>query len=136
MWKKKKVDIHQERPLFDRKIRIRKRNRLCTTKFQSSHGAIGESTVRLFKKKYEAVIKDEARKKVSPKKAIAARKRGRSVLLFKIDEIVQRFLLVVRKKGGVVNAVVARSVAKALVKRSGKKELKVIDLDSRCSNDF
>ena len=104
--------------------------------FQSSHGAIGESTVRLFKKKYEAVIKDEARKKVSPKKAIAARKRGRSVLLFKIDEIVQRFLLVVRKKGGVVNAVVARSVAKALVKRSGKKELKVIDLDSRCSNDF
>ena len=104
--------------------------------FQSSHGAIGESTVRLFKKKYEAVIKDEARKKVSPKKAIAARKRGRSVLLFEIDEIVQRFLLVVRKKGGVVNAVVARSVAKALVKRSGKKELKVIDLDSRCSNDF
>ena len=67
-------------------------------KFQSSHGAIGESTVRLFKKKYEAVIKDEARKKVSPKKTIAARKQGRSVLLFEIDEIVQRFLLVVRKK--------------------------------------
>ena len=66
--------------------------------FQSSHGAIGESTVRLFKKKYEAVIKDEARKKVSPKKAIAARKRGWSVLLFEIDEIVQRFILVVRKK--------------------------------------
>ena len=66
--------------------------------FQSSHGAIGESTVRLFKKKYEAVIKDEARKKVSPKKAIAGRKQGRSVLLFEIDEIVQRFLLVVRKK--------------------------------------
>ena len=66
--------------------------------FQSSHGAIGESTVRLFKKKYEAVIKDEARKKVSPKKTIAARKQGRSVLLFEIDEIVQRFLLVVRKK--------------------------------------
>ena len=52
-------------------------------------------------------------------------------MLGEIDEMVQRFLLVVRKKGGVVNALVARSVAKALVKRSGKKELEVIDLDSR-----
>ena len=45
--------------------------------------------------------------------------------------MVHKLLLAVRKKGGVVNAVVARSVAKALVKRSGKKELEVIDLDSR-----
>ena len=52
-------------------------------------------------------------------------------MLGEINEMVQRFLLAVRKKGGVVNAVVARSVAKALVKRSGKKELGVIDLDSR-----
>ena len=43
-------------------------------KFQSSHDAIVESMVRLFKKKYEAMFKDGARKKVSPKKAIAARK--------------------------------------------------------------
>ena len=67
-------------------------------KFQSSHGAIGESTVRLFKKKYKGMIKDAARKKISPKKAIAARKRGRPVLLGEIDEMVQRFLLAVRKK--------------------------------------
>ena len=45
--------------------------------------------------------------------------------------MVQRFLLAVRKKSGVVNAVVVISVAKALVKRSGKRELEVIDLDSR-----
>ena len=67
-------------------------------KFQSSHGAIGDSTVRLFKKKYKGMIKDAARKKVSPKKAIAARKRGRPVLLGEIDEMVQRFLLAVRKQ--------------------------------------
>ena len=67
-------------------------------KFQSSHGTIGESTVRLFKKKYKGMIKDAARKKVSPKKAIAARKRGRPVLLGEIDGMVQRFLLAVRKK--------------------------------------
>ena len=100
-------------------------------KVQSSHGAIGESTVQLFQKKYEAMIKHAARKKVSPKKAIAARKQGRPVLLGEIDEMVQRFLQAVRKKSGVINAVVARSVIKALVKRSGKKELEVIDLDSR-----
>ena len=100
-------------------------------KFQSSHGAIGEITVQLFKKKYEAMIKDAARKRFSPKKAIAARKRGWRVLLGEIDEMVQRFLLAVRKKGGVVNAVIARSVTKTLVKRSGKMELEVIDLDSR-----
>ena len=51
-------------------------------------------------------------------------------MLGEIDKMVQRSLLVVRKKGGVVNALAARSVAKALVKRSGK-ELEVIDLDSR-----
>ena len=85
----------------------------------------------MFKKKYEAMIKDAARKKVSPEKAIETRKRGGPVLLGEIDEMVQRFLLAVRKKGELVNAVVARSVARALVKRSGKKEQEVIDLDSR-----
>ena len=100
-------------------------------KFQSSHGAIGESALRLFKKKYKAMIKDAARKKFSPKKVTAARKRGRPILLGETNQMVQGFLLAVRRKDGVVNAVVARSVAKVLVKRSGKKELEVIDLDSR-----
>ena len=59
------------------------------------------------------------------------RKRGRPVLLGENDKMVHGFLLAVRKKGGVVNAVVSRSIAKPLVKRSGKKELEVIDLDSR-----
>ena len=80
-------------------------------KFQSSYGTIGESTVRLFKKKYKAIIKDAARKKVLPKKTIAAQKQGRPVLLGEIDELAQKFLLAVRKNGGAVNAVVARSVS-------------------------
>ena len=65
------------------------------------------------------------------KKTIAAQKRGRSVLLGEIDEVVQKFLLAVRKKGRAVNVVVSRSVAKVLIKLSGKKELEIIDLDSR-----
>ena len=70
--------------------------------------------VRLFKKKYETIIKDAARKKISPKKATAARKQGRPIQLGEIDEMVHKLLLAVRKKGGAVNAVVARSVAKDL----------------------
>ena len=77
------------------------------------------------------MIKDTAREKFLLKKTIAAQKRGRPDLLGEIDEMVQKFLLAVRQKSGAVNAVVARSVAKVLVKRSGKKELEVIDLDSR-----
>ena len=77
------------------------------------------------------MIKVAAREKFLLKKTIAAQKRGRPDLLGEIDEMVQKFLLAVRQKSGAVNAVVARSVAKVLVKRSGKKELEVIDLDSR-----
>ena len=41
--------------------------------------------------------------------------------------MVQRFLLFFRKKDGVVNEVVVRSVAKTLVKRSSKPELMSVD---------
>ena len=95
--------------------------------FSKTHGNIGESTIRSFKQKYETMIK----KKELPKKVIPAKKLGRLVLLGDIDEMVQRFLHALRRKGGVVNVVVARSVAKALVKRSRKRELEVLDLDGR-----
>ena len=52
------------------------------------------------------MIKDAAREKVLPKKTIAAQKRGRLDLLGEIGEMAQKFLLAVRQKGGVVNAVV------------------------------
>ena len=45
--------------------------------------------------------------------------------------MVQRFLLPLRKKGGVVNEVVTRSVAKTLVKCSGKPELMSVHLNSK-----
>ena len=100
-------------------------------KFKLSHKNLGESTIRTFKKKYETMIKNARINKETPQKRIVAKKRGRPVLLREIDEMVQRFLEALRKKGGVVNAVVARSVAKALVKSSGKKDLEVLDLDGR-----
>ena len=45
--------------------------------------------------------------------------------------MVKRFLLSLRKKGGVVNEVIARSVAKTLVKHRGKPELMFIDLGGK-----
>ena len=41
------------------------------------------------------------------------------------------FLHALRKSGGVVKAVISRSVVKALVKRNGKRDLEVLDLDYR-----
>ena len=45
--------------------------------------------------------------------------------------MVQRFLLSLKKKGGVINEVAARSVAKTLVKQSCKPELMSLHLDGK-----
>ena len=79
---------------------------------------INESTVRGCKKRCEAQIKDEIRKKKSPKTVIVNKLRGRPCLLGnKIDPLVQKYLKATRYKGGVVNTMVAIATAKALTKR-------------------
>ena len=77
------------------------------------------------------MIKSAKRKNETPENVIKEKKRGRPILPGEIDDMVQRFLLSLRKKGGVVNEVVARSVDKTLVKRSGKPELMFVDLDGK-----
>ena len=58
-------------------------------------------------------------------------KRGRLLLLGAVlDEKVKHFLLQLRKKGSVVNTVVAVATAKALIARSSDEHLKLIDLES------
>ena len=53
-------------------------------------------------------------------------KRGRPLLLGAVlDEKVKHFLLQLRKKGGVVNAVVVVATAKALIARSSDEHLKL-----------
>ena len=79
---------------------------------------INESMVRGFKKRYEAKIKDEIRKKKSPRTVLVNKLRGRSCLLAsKIDPFVQKYLKATRYKGEVVNTMVAIATAKALTKR-------------------
>ena len=62
-----------------------------------------ENTVRGFKKRYDAQIKDEIRKKKSLKTVIVNKLRGRPCLLGnKINPLVQKYLKATRYKGGVV----------------------------------
>ena len=87
-------------------------------KWKKSYLHINESTVRGFKKRYEAQIRDENCKKKSPRKFIVNKLRGRPCLLGnKIDPLVQKYLKVTRYKGGVVNTMAAIATAEALTKR-------------------
>ena len=57
-------------------------------------------------------------------------KRGRPLMLGLIDEKVKNFLLILIRKGGVVNSAVAIAAAQALIQKSSGEHLKCIDLVS------
>ena len=74
--------------------------------------------MRGFKKRYEAQIKDEIRKKKSPKTVIVNKLPGRPFLLEnKIDPLVKKYPKATRYKGRVVNTMVAIVTPKTLTKR-------------------
>ena len=101
----------------------------ATKKWKKTYPNLNESTVRGFRKRYEAQIKDAHRKKKSSKKVIANKLRGRPCLLGdKIDPLVKNYLEATRYKGGVVNSLVGTATAKALPKqypRLEKENLKI-----------
>ena len=94
-----------------------------TRTWKKTYPNLNESTVRGFRKRYEAQIKDAHRKKKSPKKVIVNKLRGRPCLLGdKIDPLVQNYLKATRYKRGVVNSLVAIATAKALLKQYPRLE--------------
>ena len=56
--------------------------------------------------------------------------RGRPLLLDSLDQMVQRFLLSLRRTGGLVSSAIVTSSAKALIARNPQYNLSHIDLDS------
>ena len=87
-------------------------------KWKKTYPHINESTVRGFKKRYKAQIRDENRKRKSPRKVIVNKLRGRPCFLGnKIDALVQKYLKATRYKGGVANTMVATATAEGLTKR-------------------
>ena len=61
---------------------------------------------------------------------MSALPRGRPLLLGSLDQMVQRFLLSLRRTGGLVSSTIAISAAKALIARNLQYNLSHIDLDS------
>ena len=55
-------------------------------------------------------------------------KRGRPLMLETVDEKICNFLQIVRRKGGVVNSVVAIATAKVLVTKSDLEHLKALKI--------
>ena len=86
--------------------------------WKKTYPNLNESTVRGFKKRYGAQLKEASCKNVSPKKKLVNKMRGRPTFLGqKLDTLVQKFLRATRYEGGVVNTQTALATAKALVKR-------------------
>ena len=97
-------------------------------KFKKSHLHLkfGKSTTRSVRTKYEELLK---KKKAENFSKISLRKRSRPLMLGTLDAKIQTFLHVLRRKGGVVNTVVAIATAKAFIARSLDENLKCIDLE-------
>ena len=96
-------------------------------KFKVEYPNLKESSVRVFRDKYNMKIKTKGQS-LSPAKKIVSKKRGRPCMLGDLDEKIKSFLMAVRKKGGVVNTVVTNAAANALIEKSGEERLQGMDL--------
>ena len=71
------------------------------TKFRKERPNLNKSTVRTFVKKYKDELKQAAREKRTPKRIMEIQKRGRPLLLGRVDEMVRNYLSATRQHGGV-----------------------------------
>ena len=94
-------------------------------KLKRFHPQLGESIARSLKKNYEALLTMISNKTVLPKM-----KNGRPLMVGSLDEKVKICLMISRRKGGVVNSVVAIADAQALIAKSTDEHLNCIDLIS------
>ena len=94
-------------------------------KLKRFHPQLGESIARSLKKNYEALLTMISNKTVLPKM-----KNGRPLMVGSLDEKVKICFMISRRKGGVVNSVVAIADAQALITKSTDEHLNCIDLIS------
>ena len=69
-------------------------------------------------KRYKDELKLAAQEKRAPKRKIEILKRGRTLLLGKVDEMLRGYLSATRHRGGLVSRSIAIATAKALIKRN------------------
>ena len=93
-------------------------NTAAVKHFTKEFPTLGESTVRLFKKQYQADLK-----KVGPGEEItqlAKKKRGRPLTLRDLDDKVQQYIKALRKAGTPVNSRVILAAAEGIVKATDR----------------
>ena len=69
-------------------------------------------------KRYKDELKLAAQEKRAPKRKIEILKRGRTLLLGKVDEMLRSYLSATRHRGGLVSRSIAIAAEKALIKRN------------------
>ena len=94
-------------------------------KLKRFHPQLGESIARSLKKNYEALLTMISNKTVLPKM-----KRSGPLMVGSLNQKVKIFLMISRRKGGVVNSVVAIADAQGLISKSTHEHLNCIDLIS------
>ena len=89
------------------------------------------SNARRFSKLYkEQISKAQKTNRDNVNRNLSALPRGRLLLLGSLDQIVQRFLLSIRRTGALVSSTLTIYAAKALIARNLQYSFSHIDLDS------
>ena len=88
-------------------------------KFNKDFPHLNESTARVFRKKVQQELSKAAEENRAPSKVIAkyAVPTGRPLLLGELDAMIQTYITSISSRGCVVNSVIAKSAAKALIER-------------------
>ena len=105
-------------------------SRAAERKFYTKEKPLSESNVRRFSKLYKEEISKARKNNRDVNRNLSILPHERPLLLGSLDQMVQRFLLSLRRTGGLVSSAIAISAAKALIARNPQYNLSHIDLDS------
>ena len=98
--------------------------------FATKDKPLNKSLARRFSALYKEEIKEAKKDKRNPKKELVPLPCRRPLLLVSLDQMVQRFLLALRSRGGVVPRTFTIATAGALISRNPQYNLGHIKIDS------
>ena len=99
-------------------------------KFGTKKKTLNESSTRRFAKLYQEELATAKKQNVKSCKGLKILPSGRPLLLGSLDQMVQKFLLALQRRGRLVSSTIAISSAKALMTRNPQLNLNNLDLDS------
>ena len=105
-------------------------SRAAERKFHTKEKPLSESNARRFSKLYKEEISKAQKNNCDVNRNLSALPRGRPLLLGSLNQMVKRFLLSLRRTGGLVSSAVAISAAKAIIARNLQYNFSYIDPDS------